>query len=210
MLEVIDQYGQRHRFDDRHCIHSEAADLLQIGMTSDEGDYEVVATFPHPARYGLVSHDTGLVLREEPEGVVRQMEDLRREREKVNELANRCFMAEAVIAGDGALLSGLQNDLADAQTTIAQMREALENVADNVCERMVDRGTVIEGVNFAALQVGIRKTIAIAATANRDALHEALARECERLAGQLRAAGQAGFADWLADEAAAHRARRIL
>lgn len=40
------------------------------------------------------------------------------------------------------------------------LADALKNVADNVCERMIERGPVIEGTNFHALQVGIRAALA--------------------------------------------------
>ena len=60
--------------------------------------------------------------------------DLRRSQAQVNgdlseQLAkeqNKLEMAEAVIAGDGALITGLKNELAAAQATIEQMREALK------------------------------------------------------------------------------------
>ena len=41
-----------------------------------------------------------------------------------------------------------------------ELLAALENVADNVCDRLIERGPVIEGVNFHALQVGLRAAIA--------------------------------------------------
>ncbi len=78
MLEVIDQYGQRHHFDDSHCIHDAEAErgIVQIARESGDGDYEVVATFFHPARFGEVSDDTTLSLREAPPGIVRQIKEL--------------------------------------------------------------------------------------------------------------------------------------
>ena len=66
--------------------------------------------------------------------------DLRRSQAQVNgdlseQLAkeqNKLEMAEAVIAGDGALITGLKNELAAAQATIEQMREKSE-AAKNAC-----------------------------------------------------------------------------
>lgn len=85
MIEVIDQYGERHRFDDNHCIHDadSATGMVQIGVSNDSGDYDVVATFLHPARFGEVSDDTCFTLRAVPAGTARQIEELRTENEKL-------------------------------------------------------------------------------------------------------------------------------
>lgn len=162
MIEVIDQYGERHRFDDNHCIHDadSATGVVQIGMSNDSGDYDVVATFFHPARFGEVSDDTRFTLREVPAGSARQIEELRAE-------------------------------LAAAQATIADVRS---NLLAASC--YID----CLGGNSKAYR------IAHAIPTNQNALHEALARECERLAG---AEGvEEGHSDWLLKEAAAHRARK--
>ena len=53
-------------------------------------------------------------------------------REELAAATNKLEMAEAVIAGDGALITGLKNELASAQATIAQMREKSE-AAKNAC-----------------------------------------------------------------------------
>lgn len=43
-------------------------------------------------------------------------------REDLAAATNKLEMAEAVIAGDGALITGLKNDLAAAQAMIARLR----------------------------------------------------------------------------------------
>ena len=53
-------------------------------------------------------------------------------REELAAATNKLEMAEAVIAGDGALITGLKNELAAAQATIEQMREKSE-AAKNAC-----------------------------------------------------------------------------
>ena len=106
---------------------------------------------------------------------------------------NKLEMAEAIIADDGALITGLKNDLAAAQATIKQMREAIGawERADGNEELQEAEAKLIAAMN---------------APANLDALHEALAKECERLAcdGHLSIEGT----EWLLEEAAAHRARK--
>lgn len=96
MIEVIDQYGERHRFDDNHCIHDadSTTGMVQIGVSNDSGDYDVVATFLHPARFGDVSDDTCFTLREVPAGIARQIEELR---------AENASLASALVAKDEAL-----------------------------------------------------------------------------------------------------------
>lgn len=95
MIEVIDQYGERHRFDDNHCIHDadSATGMVQIGVSNDSGDYDVVATFLHPARFGEVSDDTCFTLREVPAGIARQIEELRTELADAKENAREWKLA---------------------------------------------------------------------------------------------------------------------
>ena len=104
---------------------------------------------------------------------------------------NKLEMAEAVIAGDGALITGLKNELAAAQATIAEMREAIGawERADGNEELQEAEAKLIKAMNTEN---------------NLDALHEALAKECERLAK----AHGVGVMKWLLEEAAAHRARK--
>ena len=83
--------------------------------------------------------------------------------------------------------------LAAAQATIAEMREAHKNVVREANLRDV-------------LPIAMISHEALALPTNQDALHEALARECERLAD---AEGvEEGHREWLREEAAAHRARK--
>lgn len=147
----------------------------------------------------------------------RPSEELAAEREKVKELENRCFLVEAVVAGDGALLTWLQNDLAAAQATIAQMRGALtlmRKEAENYGQawarayvkeyRELIPGAAKEQFDLLAIMQGKLDTVARSISpSNQDALHEALASECERLAGVV-----TNSRHLLREEAAAHRARK--
>lgn len=91
VLEVIDQYGERHRFDD--------PDGGEYGVNQYDGYIEiiderdgwvnVVATFPHPAAWGSVTGETTLSLREVPPGVARELTDLRARLEKAEKDAER-------------------------------------------------------------------------------------------------------------------------
>lgn len=73
-IEVIDQYNARHRFPaERHyyawrlkpgTIDVEGAEFLDVfrRREDDEDEFEVVATFPRPARVGVVTGTTALTL----------------------------------------------------------------------------------------------------------------------------------------------------
>ena len=71
MIEVIDQYGGRHRFDDRHFF-DRYEDRVEV-MLEESDEIECVATFPHPATFGKVSENDCLSLHEMPPGIARQI-----------------------------------------------------------------------------------------------------------------------------------------
>ena len=85
----------------------------------------------------------------------------------------------------------LRDELATAQATIEQMRGAIGawERADGNEELQEAEAKLIAAMN---------------APTNLDALHEALAKECERLAKTH----GVGVMKWLCEEAAAHRARK--
>ena len=150
--------------------------------------------------------------------------DLRRSQAQVNgdlseQLAkeqNKLEMAEAVIAGDGALITGLKNELAAAQATIEQMREKSEAaknacmVASSGCSHIKTHAECNEARQFAhATKINVETSLsalneALSVPPNLDALHETLAKECERLAKTH----GVGVMKWLCEEAATHRARK--
>ena len=194
MIEVIDQYGTRHRFDDNHCIHSESKHQVQVGLQNGD-EYEVVATFPYPAMYGRVTEMDCLSLREAPAGVVRQLNKLEAENAQLGEdLAKERERAETRgLALDAAVSSScvLGAELAAAQAVIEQMRGVI--------------GAWERADGNEELQEAEAKLIKAMNTKNSlDALHEARALECERLAK----AHGVGVMKWLLEEAAAHRARK--
>lgn len=203
MIEVIDQYGTRHRFDDNHCIHSESKHQVQVGLQNGD-EYEVVATFPYPAMYGRVTEMDCLSLREAPAGVVRQLNKLEAENARLREdLAKERERAETRgLALDAAVSSScvLGAELAAAQAVIAQMREALTEVVDADECQDADGWLCFE----LSAEAYHRADAALSIQCNQDALHEALAKECERLAK----AHGVGVMKWLCEEAAAHRARK--
>lgn len=255
MIEVIDQYGERHRFDDNHCIHDadSATGMVQIGVSNDSGDYDVVATFFHPARIGEVSDDTCFTLREVPAGIARQIEELRAENEKLKADAKYGWQAQELILKNQALKTDLakereelactidileqtraelaaerekvkaleatwigynklQEQLAAAQATIAEMREAkpVAYVTPLLYGSQVTFYKPPKPDGFDEENDGkkwyCRPLIyAIDYQANQDALCEALARECERLA---ELGGEYHLRTFLHNEAAAHRARK--
>ena len=115
--------------------------------------------------------------------IARLREDLAAERERVKELEKY-----------GRVQDPLLEQLAAAQATIAKMREALFTCTP---EGFCDFDSVREALS--------------APTSNLDALHEAMALECERLAdvaGDEPEHVKAMFSEWLREEAAAHRARK--
>lgn len=107
--------------------------------------------------------------------------------EELAAATNKLEMAEAVIAGDGALITGLKNELAAAQAVIEQMREYFDLIKQRFC-----------GWHTVAEE-------ALAQPANLDALHEARALECERLANS---AGDVFAKHWLLSEASCRRAQK--
>lgn len=72
-IEVIDQHNGRHRFLAENHYYEwrmipgtdiEGSEFLDVfrQCEDDEDSYEVIATFPHPARVGTVTDDTALTL----------------------------------------------------------------------------------------------------------------------------------------------------
>lgn len=96
-------------------------------------------------------------------------------------------------------------ELAAAQATIAQMREALKIVAQSHAWTQFGEcrsfGSDAPLLNPSDADRLAHKALAL--QTNQDALHEALARECERLAGVV-----TNSRHLLREEAAAHRARK--
>lgn len=86
-------------------------------------------------------------------------------------------------------IAQLKQELAAAQATIAEMREALTLANNSPAGDFTDT-RIIE---------------ALALPTNLDALHEALAKECERL---MEMASEYKVRTLLYNEAAAHRARK--
>jgi len=74
MKEVIDQYGARHRFSDEHFFEV-YVDALQVSIERDD-EVCCVARFPNPARYGEVSEDSCLSMREVPHGIAARIKEL--------------------------------------------------------------------------------------------------------------------------------------
>ena len=110
----------------------------------------------------------------------------------------------------------LREELAAAQATIEQMREKSEAaknacmVASSGCSHIKMHAECNEARQFAhATKINVETSLsalkeALSVPPNLDALHEARALECERLA---KAHGM-GVMKWLCEEAAAHRARK--
>lgn len=92
----------------------------------------------------------------------------------------------------------LREQLAAAQATIAEKNEALNYAAAAFRELAQEN----DGDYETAEQMEAAAAIPI----NQDALHEALARECERLANS---AGDVFAKHWLLSEASCHRARKV-
>lgn len=73
-IEVIDQHSARHRFPaENHyyewrlkpgTIDVESNEFLDVFSVDGDGETEVIATFPNPARVGIVTEDTALLLPE--------------------------------------------------------------------------------------------------------------------------------------------------
>ena len=141
-------------------------------------------------------------------------EELAAEREKVKELKEHLVISEANAShwsrtyskwcasseGQQAIRQGeriaeLQEQLAAAQATIEQMREALK-----VITRRANCLDVLEIARTA------NEALALTIASNPDALHEARALECERLKNRYRENSPCSW--WLDEEAAAHRARK--
>ena len=87
----------------------------------------------------------------------------------------------------------LETLVAQQAAVIEQMREALK-----VITRRANCLDVLEIARTA------NEALALSIQCNQDALHEALAKECERLAKTH----GVGVMKWLCEEAAAHRARK--
>jgi uncharacterized coiled-coil protein SlyX len=136
---------------------------------------------------------------------------LEQTRTQLATVTNKFEMSEAIVAGDGALITGLKNDLAAAQATIEQMREALESkvsISEVLMEAHEDSCRIHDDAMFCTCGAydAIRINKAIAIPTNLDALHEARALECERLKNRYRENSPCSW--WLDEEAAAHRARK--
>jgi len=110
----------------------------------------------------------------------------------------------------------LREELAAAQATIARMREKSEAaknacmVASSGCSHIKTHAECNEARQFAhATKINVETSLsalneALSVPPNLDALHEALAKECERLAKTH----GVGVMKWLLEEAATHRARK--
>lgn len=236
MIEVIDQYGERHRFDDNHCIHDadSATGVVQIGVSNDSGDYDVVATFLHPARFGEVSDDTCFTLRAVPAGIARQIEELRAENEKLKADAKYGWQAHELILKNQALKTELAKEREELACTIDILEQTRAELA---AEREKVKALEATWISYNKLQeqlAAAQATIEEAAdeieswgsyaseyfqkkhdlagvvarfrSANQDALNEMLARECERLNNDT--TWNRHVTQWLNEEAAAHRARK--
>ena len=95
-------------------------------------------------------------------------------------------------------IARLREELAAAQATIAEMREAI-----GAWER-AEAGQELQ-------EAEAKLIVIMNIESNLDALHEARALECERLAdvaGDEPEHVKAMFSEWLREEAAAHRARK--
>jgi hypothetical protein len=77
MIEVIDQYGCRHRFSDDHFFdrYDERVDV----MLEQNDELRCVATFPYPAWFGIVGAEECFTMREVPPGVARELAALRQQ-----------------------------------------------------------------------------------------------------------------------------------
>lgn len=205
MIEVIDQYGERHRFDDNHCIHDAdfATGVVQIGVSNDSGDYDVVATFLHPARFGEVSDDTCFTLREVPAGIARQLEELRaeNENEKLKADAKYGWQAHGLILKNQVL----EAELADAKENAREWKLAA-SAATAMLETEQEKVKALE-----ATWIGYNKLQEQLAAAQATI---AEMRECERLATIRRGplfpslVRKESVAEYLETEAAAHRAKK--
>ena len=118
--------------------------------------------------------------------IARLKEELAKERERAEtrELALDAAVSSSCVLGA---------ELAAAQAVIEQMRGAIGawERADGNEELQEAEAKLIAAMN---------------APANQDALHEALALECERLKNRYRENSPCSW--WLDEEAAAHRARK--
>jgi hypothetical protein len=74
-IEVVDRYNVRHRFPSKGYYYEwrlkpgtldiEGTEFLDVFFVHDNGDdMELVATFPNPAKVGIVTEDTALLLPE--------------------------------------------------------------------------------------------------------------------------------------------------
>lgn len=119
-------------------------------------------------------------------------------------------MAIAILEGEYQTDSDADRKLAAAQATIEQMREALESkvsISELLMEAHEDSCRIHDDAMFCTCGAydAIRINKAIAIPTNLDALHEARALECERLAEVF----EPGWIKNMLDrEAAAHRARK--
>lgn len=150
---------------------------------------------------------------------------LAKERERVKEL-------EVSVWEQKRCQDGLENSLAAAQATIAEMRSAwsdaktkyveLLSSEDSEAAKLQAEGDMYgwnfhQGVRGGAVEfhINLTKLIrAITTPTNLDALHEARALECERLVDRLDDGNsdvtveEKNIAEWIRNEAAAHRARK--
>ena len=114
----------------------------------------------------------------------------------------------------------LETLVAQQAAVIEQMREKSEAaknacmVASSGCSHIKTHAECNEAKQFAhATKINVETILsalneALALTPNLDALHEALAKECERLAKKRRLLGDSSTALLLDIEAATHRARK--
>ena len=137
--------------------------------------------------------DTTAALIESTALVAKLQDKLAAEQERVKELEGKLRMEEELHRVTESGLMQSAEELAAAQATIAEMREYFDLIKNRFC-----------GWNTVAEK-------ALALPANLDALHEALAKECERLATERDAISKGllpGITRWFLEQAAAHRARK--
>jgi hypothetical protein len=149
------------------------------------------------AALGLIEHSAVRELRAE----------LAAEREKIEALNRKLDDSERIHT---TAFNGVVEALAAAQATIAQMREALKIVAQSHAWTQFGEcrsfGSDAPLLNPSDADRLAHKALAL--QTNQDALHEALARECERLAVGLDMGDTTRVFNWLQAEATAHRARK--
>ncbi len=118
-------------------------------------------------------------------------------REKYDKLSGKYLELQAENAR-------LMEELAAAQATIEQMREALTEVVDADECQDADGWLCFE----LSAEAYHRADAALALQCNQDALHEARALECEHISAHCHNKNWGIMADMLTKRAAAHRAKK--